>query len=133
MKAILAEAQTHTRGELVFPTPKKRQPLSESAFKVLLDRMQFGEITPHGFRSSFRDWVSETTDFSREVAEMALAHVIEDKTEAAYRRRDLFDKRRELMAAWEGYCCPRPASTTPLAVRHDARSINTAEAVGGAS
>ncbi|MDX2277213.1 MAG: integrase arm-type DNA-binding domain-containing protein [Hyphomonadaceae bacterium] len=104
MLAILKDARAKTNGDLVFPGPTRGLALSDSAFKVLLDRMGFGEITPHGFRSSFRDWTSELTDFSREVAEMALAHVIEDKTEAAYRRRDLFDKRRELMQAWELYC-----------------------------
>lgn len=104
LRAILAELQQEARGDLVFPSPGKRAPLSESAFKVLLDRMGFGAITPHGFRSSFRDWTSERTNFPGSVAEMALAHAIEDKTEAAYRRRDLFDKRRELMNAWERYC-----------------------------
>ena len=58
------------------------------------------ESTAHGFRSAFRDWASERTNFPREVCEQALAHTIKDKTEAAYRRGDLLDKRRELMAAW---------------------------------
>ena len=59
--------------------------------------------TPHGFRSSFRDWASEATSFPREVAEMALAHTIENKVEAAYRRGDLLEKRREMMQAWSKY------------------------------
>ena len=59
---------------------------------------------PHGFRSTFKDWTSESTAYSREVTEMALAHAIEDKVEAAYRRGDLFEKRRELMATWAAYC-----------------------------
>ena len=61
------------------------------------------EATVHGFRSSFRDWVSEETDYSPEVAEMALAHTIGNKVEAAYRRKDLLERRRILMNAWEEY------------------------------
>ena len=61
------------------------------------------EVTAHGFRSSFRDWASECTSFPREVCELALAHVIDDKTEAAYRRGDLLEKRRELMSAWAAF------------------------------
>jgi integrase len=60
-------------------------------------------ITAHGFRSAFRDWAAEQTSYPRDVCEMALAHTVRDKTEAAYRRGDLFEKRRELMRAWESY------------------------------
>ncbi len=63
-----------------------------------------------GFRSTFRDWVSETTDYPGEVAEMALAHVVANKVEAAYRRGDLLDKRRELMKEWAAFCCPVEAA-----------------------
>jgi integrase len=63
-----------------------------------------GDITAHGFRSTFRDWAAERTTFAREVAEMALAHAIPDAVEAVYRRGDLFDKRRKLMDAWAAYC-----------------------------
>jgi hypothetical protein len=62
------------------------------------------ELTVHGFRSSFRDWTSEQTNYPREVCEMALAHTIGDKTEAAYRRGELFEKRRRLMLEWARYC-----------------------------
>lgn len=79
-------------------------PLSENGMLALLQKSMKRPFTVHGFRSSFRDWVSETTDYPREVAEAALAHTIEDKTEAAYRRGDLLEKRRELMLAWAGYC-----------------------------
>src|SRR4051812_1905753 len=65
-------------------------------------------VTAHGFRSSFRDWAAEQTSFPREVCEMALAHAIENKVEAAYRRSDLFEKRRELMTAWEQFASSRP-------------------------
>jgi integrase len=61
-------------------------------------------FTAHGFRSSFRDWAAECTNFPREICEMALAHTVSDKVEAAYRRSDLFEKRRALMADWEKYC-----------------------------
>ena len=70
----------------------------------LLGRMGRGDITVHGFRSTFKDWVAERTNFSREVSEMALAHVIDDQVEAAYRRGDLFEKRRRLMDAWAEFC-----------------------------
>ncbi len=76
--------------------------MSNMIFLMMLRRM--GEtFTAHGFRSAFRDWASECTNFPREVCEMALAHSIKDKTEAAYRRGDLFAKRAELMEAWDRY------------------------------
>lgn len=87
----------------VFPGPKPKSPLSSMAMSMLLRRME-SDVTVHGFRSTFRDWASETTGFPHEVCEMALAHVIGNKAEAAYRRGDLFDKRRTLMEAWAGYC-----------------------------
>jgi integrase len=70
--------------------------------------MNRGDVTAHGFRSTFRDWAAEYTNISRDVVEMALAHVIEDKTEAAYRRGDLFDKRRQLMDEWARFCAAIP-------------------------
>jgi integrase len=66
--------------------------------------MKRDDLTAHGFRSTFRDWAAEQTHFPRDVAEMALAHTISDKVEAAYRRGDLFDKRRQMMDAWALYC-----------------------------
>ena len=71
---------------------------------MLLRRMKLADITAHGFRSSFRDWVGEATATPREVAEAALAHVLGDRTEAAYARSDLFEKRRRLMDEWAGFC-----------------------------
>lgn len=73
------------------------------AMAMLLRRMKV-EVTVHGFRSTFRDWASEATGFPHEVCEMALAHTVGNKAEAAYRRGDLFDKRRKLMEAWAAYC-----------------------------
>lgn len=84
--------------ELVFPAPRGGL-LSDMTLVAVMRRMQVKAV-PHGFRSTFRDWCSERTNYPREVAEMALAHTIGDKVEAAYRRGDLFDKRRRLMADW---------------------------------
>jgi integrase len=78
--------------------------LSNMAMLALLRRMGQAGVTVHGFRSTFRDWAAERTNYPNEVVEMALAHVVGDKTEAAYRRGDLFDKRRRLMDAWAEYC-----------------------------
>jgi len=89
-------------GEYLFPG--LRGHLSNAAMLALLKRMGRNDITIHGFRSTFRDWTAETTSYPREVCEMALAHTIGDKAEAAYRRGDLFEKRRRLMADWSKYC-----------------------------
>ena len=70
----------------------------------LLKRMERNDFTVHGFRSSFRDWTAERTSYPREVAEMALGHAVGDKVEAAYRRSDLFEKRRRLMNEWSRFC-----------------------------
>ena len=90
--------------EFVFPGGRRGKPLSNMAMLVMLRRMKREDLTVHGFRSSFRDWASETTGFPSEVVEMALAHTVESKVERAYRRGDLFEKRRELMAAWASFC-----------------------------
>ena len=86
--------------EYVFPGRYGKRPLSNMVFLMTLRRMKL-DVTAHGFRSTFRDWAAEQTNFPREVCEMALAHAVENKVEAAYRRGDLFEKRRELMTAWE--------------------------------
>ena len=103
--AILKEMQAHRHADdaFVFPGGKKGRPLSNMAFLMLLRRMGRGNVTAHGFRSSFRDWAAERTNFPAEVAEMALAHTVSDKTVAAYNRSDLFDKRRRLMQAWADF------------------------------
>jgi integrase len=79
----------------------------------VLDTMSRDDLTVHGFRSSFRDWASECTNFAPEVCEAALAHVVKNKAEAAYRRGDLFEKRRQLMAAW-ARCCATPAKAADV-------------------
>ena len=79
-------------------------PLSNMAMLTLLRRIGPGHLTVHGFRSSFRDWCAERTNYPHELAEMALAHIVSDKTEKAYRRGDMFEKRRQLMDAWAMFC-----------------------------
>ena len=93
-------------GDLVFPGTKKDKPLSDMSLTAVLRRMERNDITVHGFRSSFRDWCSESVanSFPREVCEHALAHSLPDKIEAAYRRGDLIEKRALLMQAWSDYC-----------------------------
>jgi integrase len=76
----------------------------------VMDRLKVEGPTVHGFRSAFRDWCGEATAFPREIAEAALAHVIGDKAEQAYRRGDALEKRRKLMDAWAAYCEPKAAS-----------------------
>jgi integrase len=102
--AILTAMREVREGGFVFPGGRARQPLSNMAFLMLLRRMGRGDLTAHGFRSTFSDWCSERTNFPAEVREMALAHIVNDKVEAAYRRGDLFQKRRQLMDAWTRFC-----------------------------
>lgn len=96
--------------ELLRGLPRNKPPfaLSENAMLYLLQKRMGKSCTVHGFRSSFRDWAAETTAFPGEVVEMALAHAIRDKTEAAYRRGALLEKRRRLMEAWATYCTKAP-------------------------
>jgi integrase len=96
------------RGPFVFPGNGPKRPMSGMAMAMQLRRMGFNEITVHGFRSSFRDWASEATSFPHEVCEAALAHVIKNKAESAYRRGDLLAKRTKLMDAWGQFCEPKP-------------------------
>ncbi len=91
------------QGEFVFAGAKPGRPLSSHAILMLMRRMKVEQFTPHGFRSSFRDWAGECTAFPRELAEAALAHSVGDETERAYRRGDALAKRRKLMEAWEGF------------------------------
>ena len=99
---ILEEARALDRGSpLVFPG-LRRNPIATTALSELLRELKIAAV-PHGFRSSFRDWAAEDTDHPREVVEAALAHVVRNKVEAAYRRTDLFDRRRRLMDDWAAY------------------------------
>ena len=86
---------------------------------MVLRRMNVDDATVHGFRSSFRDWAGNVTNFPREVVETALAHVIGDKAEQAYRRSDALEKRRTLMEAWANYCEPKGSGTVVQLVRRE--------------
>ncbi len=113
--SILKRLADLNMGEFVFPGQKPKKPLSNMAMEMVLRRMKIEEATVHGFRSSFRDWAGNVTNFPREVTETALAHVIGDKAEQAYRRGDALDKRRKLMDAWAAYCEPgKIAKAVPL-------------------
>src|SRR3546814_17545074 len=102
MEIIDEMAKLGTEG-YVFPGPKPKKPLSTMAMPMLLRRMK-ANVTVHGFHSTFRDWASETTGFSHEVCEMALAHTIGNTAEAASRPGDMFEKRRKLMETGTGNC-----------------------------
>lgn len=91
----------------LFPSSRRGQPLSNMAFKQLLVRMGESGFVPHGFRSSFRDWCGECTPFPREVAEAALAHIVGNSVEQAYRRGDALEKRREMIDTWAGFIEPK--------------------------
>lgn len=112
---LLAVAKQLAAGsQLVFPGMKTDRPMSNMAFLKLLERMKV-DVTAHGFRSSFSDWAAESTHYSREVVEMALAHTIKSKVEAAYRRGDLLDKRRPLMGDWETFALSKIAAEKKIA------------------
>ncbi len=101
----IVRAQLDQGADYLFPGAREGKPLSNMAMLMLLKkRLGRGDLTVHGFRSTFRDWTAERTSYPREVCEMALAHTIGDQTEASYRRGDLFDKRRKLMAEWAEHC-----------------------------
>jgi integrase len=107
-------------GEFIFPGAKEKAPLSNMAMLEFLQGMGFGEkLTVHGFRSAFKDWCSDRTAYPNELSEMALAHTVSDKVEAAYRRGDMREKRRRLMADWAEFCASsaRGVSANVVALR----------------
>jgi integrase len=101
---ILRQLQKVKTSEFVLPGQARNKPLSNMAMEMMLRRMKIDNATVHGFRSSFRDWAGNVSNFPRELIETALAHVIGDKAEQAYRRSDALEKRRKLMDAWAAYC-----------------------------
>lgn len=103
-------------GDLIFPSTRKR-PLSVMAFKALFKRMGVDAITTHGFRSTFRDWCSESAHIPREVAEAALAHKTGDATEQSYARSDLFERRIDVMDQWSAYATNRKGSVLQFSAR----------------
>ncbi|RIA45411.1 tyrosine-type recombinase/integrase [Dichotomicrobium thermohalophilum] len=120
--ALLESLPRVGNSPFVFPGARPGRPLSNMALLQAMRRMGYGKdgprghYVPHGFRSAFRDWAGEVSSFPRDVCEMALAHTIDNKVEAAYRRGDLFEKRRKLMEAWAAHCAvPAGANVTPLA------------------
>ena len=114
----ILKAMTKLRmSDFVFPGMKAGQPLSTMALEMVLRRAKV-DATVHGFRSSFRDWTGENTAFPRELAEAALAHLVGDQVERAYRRGDALEKRRALMDAWASFCsATKSAKVVPLSKR----------------
>jgi integrase len=112
--AILEKMQAHRHADdgFVFPGDRSGKPLSNMAFLMLLRRMERDDLTAHGFRATFKTWASERTGFNNEIVEAALAHAIGGKVEQAYRRGDLFDRRRPLMQQWATFCTTAPAQKT---------------------
>lgn len=124
--AVLEALPSIEGNPYLFPGARYGRPLSNMALLQLMRGMGYGvegsrgDYVPHGFRSSFRDWSGEVSSFPRDVAEMALAHVIENKVEAAYRRGDLFEKRRKMMGAWAGFLELRKADRKVVPIGHTA-------------
>ena len=122
LKALAVQIQAVEDGDFVFKVGLGSKPLSNMAMLMLLRRMRRADLTAHGFRSTFRDWCAERTNFPSEVAEMALAHTVGDKVEAAYRRGDLFEKRRALMEQWATECSMPAEDAKVLPLRRRAAS-----------
>lgn len=102
---VLKKSHAMKVSKYIFPGGKKDRPLSNMSMNMLMRRMGIENTTVHGFRSSFRDWCGDKTEYPREVAEAALAHKIGNKVEQAYRRRNALEKRQGLMSEWSTYCC----------------------------
>lgn len=113
---ILKKLEQAKISDFVFSS-RKGKPLSNMAMLVLLKRMERSDITVHGFRSTFRDWAAEQTNYAREVAEQSLSHSVGNAVEAAYRRGDLFEKRTQLMEEWARYCYKPKAKGKVLKIR----------------
>ena len=119
---IMADLRDGDADGFVFPARRRGRPLSDMAMLKLLGRMGHDDLTTvHGLRSTFRDWAEEHTNYPNAVTEAALAHVIPDKVEAAYRRGDLFQKRRRLMNEWARFCAKAKAEGKVVPMRVQAR------------
>ncbi|HEV8029796.1 MAG TPA: integrase arm-type DNA-binding domain-containing protein [Stellaceae bacterium] len=112
--AIVEKMAATRSSDYVFPGHRRGKSISSTAFFMLLREMGRDDLTAHGFRSTFRDWAAERTNFPSEVAEMALAHAVSDKVAAAYRRGDLFQKRRQLADAWAKFCATTAAESAKV-------------------
>jgi integrase len=116
--AIVKALRQADGGEVVFAGHKPGKPLSGMTLGKVLRRMKIDDATVHGFRSSFRDWTAECTNFPNEVCEAALAHAVANKVEAAYRRGDLFEKRQKLMDAWAAFCAAPARAASKIGPMH---------------
>jgi integrase len=114
---VLDEMQSIRHSDYIFPGGRKGRPLGKHPAVRLAKLASGRDVTVHGFRSTFRDWAAERTNFPREIAEMALAHSVGNSVEAAYRRSDLFDKRRKLMDAWAEFCARPVTAGAVVAIR----------------
>ena len=101
--------------DFVFPGQRTNKGLSNMAMLTLLRRMNRKDITVHGFRSTFRDWAEDRTNTPREIKELSLAHQVGSQVEAAYRRSDLLEKRRDLMDLWSQYCSDQSGKVVKIA------------------
>jgi integrase len=126
LQDVQAAGQIVDEDAYVFPGPRVGKPLSNMAFLMLLRRMQIDDLTVHGFRATFKTWASERTSFQNEIVEAALAHIVGDKVEQAYRRGDMFEKRRRLMQQWATFC-----TSTPIR-KHSSNGEGRAECLGNA-
>ena len=108
------EAVRGVDADRVFPGRKRGRPMSDMTLAAVIKRMGRTDSTPHGFRSTFRDWVAEQTNIPREIAELSLAHEVGSVVERSYRRSDLLAKRRDLMERWARFCCPAVADVIKL-------------------
>jgi integrase len=113
----LDRPKTEGPSEFLFPGTKVGQGLSNMALLKVLERMNRSDVTVHGFRATFKTWAAERSNFPRELIEAALAHVLEDKTEAAYQRGDMLEKRRRLMGAWAEFCAKHAPVATVVNLR----------------
>jgi integrase len=115
--AVLQDMLATRQSDYVFPGVYSGKAIGKNTPRGLVRQLTGRPVTVHGFRSSFRDWAAERTSLPREVAEMALAHAIPSAVEAAYRRSDLFDKRRRLMDAWSEFCAKPAANGRVVPIR----------------
>ncbi|SOE67079.1 Integrase [Burkholderia sp. YR290] len=115
--AILQEMDAIRQGDFVFPGMREGTGLSNMSLLAVLKRMGRADLTVHGFRSTFRDWAAECTNFPRELAEKALAHAVRSEVEAAYQRGDLLTKRGKMMDAWSSYCVTKQQVGTAIPIR----------------
>jgi integrase len=109
-RAIAILEKLDRKSEWVFPGAATGMPLSNMAMLEMLRGMTDKKLTVHGMRSAFMDWGHEMTAYPKEMMDIALAHKVSDKVEAAYRRGDMFEKRRRLMADWDAYCSSPPVA-----------------------